>query len=226
MCPWSSRFEKHTLPSLPPVFQAFKEYKERSSLNPTLGNLLGCFWDSCTSKERAFWTAALQEHAQYHDTDDGKVYHAIKFGQDYPDYKPKDNELPDDRPQDNDKRFSYYTDVMRWDTCRVIEERTIQNASDKTKSWMVYPDMLVSFPLSQEESNRVVAMEKQPGKGAKGDRPQYLLIQTLQGQNNPRRMLMQYRLKGKIQMLHSGKDDLVPCPRVNLLPSLTTSWKR
>ena len=70
-------FEKHTLPNLPPVFQAFKEYQARSSLNPTLGNLLGCFWDSCTLKERAFWTAAL---SQYHDKDDGKVFHAIKFG--------------------------------------------------------------------------------------------------------------------------------------------------
>ena len=91
-------FEKHTLPTPPPVFQAFKEYKERSSLNSTLGNLLGCFLDSCIIKERAFWTAALQEHAQYHDKDDAKVYHAIKFGQDYPDYKPKNHELPEDRP--------------------------------------------------------------------------------------------------------------------------------
>ena len=84
------------------MFQAFKEYKERGSLNPNLGNLLGCFWDSCIIKERGFWTAALREHAQHHDKDDAKVYHAIKLGQDYPDYKPRNHELPDDRLQDND----------------------------------------------------------------------------------------------------------------------------
>ena len=56
---------------------------------------------------------------------------------------------------------------MRWDTCQVTEERTIENATDKTKSWTVYPDMIVSFPLSQEKSNKAAAVEKQPGKGAK-----------------------------------------------------------
>ena len=160
-------FEKHSLPNLPPVFQALKEYKERSSLNPNLGNLLGCSWDSCIIKERGFWTAALRAHAQNHDKVDAKVYHAINFGQDYPDYKQKDEELPDDRPQDNDKRFSYYDDVVRWDTCQVAEERTFNTAVDKTRSWLLSSDMLVNFPLSQEESNRAAAKERQSGKGAK-----------------------------------------------------------
>ena len=70
-----------------------------------------------------------------------------------------------------DKRFSYYTDVMRWDTCQVTDERTLENATDKTKSWTVCPDMLVSFSLSREESNKAAVVEKQPGKGAKRRQP-------------------------------------------------------
>ena len=35
-------FRPHELPHLPGVLQAFKEYRERSSLNPALGNLWGC----------------------------------------------------------------------------------------------------------------------------------------------------------------------------------------
>ena len=77
-------FEKHTLPNLPPVFQAFKEYRERSSLKPDLGNLVKCFWNGSSVKEKGFWTAALLEHAQNRNKDDCKTYHAIKFGQDYP----------------------------------------------------------------------------------------------------------------------------------------------
>ena len=77
-------FEPHTLPNLPPTFQAFKEYKERSNLNPDKGNLWGCFSDSCNVRERGFWVAALEEHARCSYADDGKVYHAIKFGQEHP----------------------------------------------------------------------------------------------------------------------------------------------
>ena len=96
-------FQPHTLPNLPPVIQAFKEYKERSKLDPAKGNLWGCFWDSCNIKERGFWVAALQEHARSSYADDGKVYHAIKFGQDYPNYRLTGDDVPNDRPSDNDQ---------------------------------------------------------------------------------------------------------------------------
>ena len=70
-------FEPHTLSHLPGVIQAFKEYKMRSSLNPDLGNLWGCFWGSCNIKEKGFWMAALEHHARHSLSDEGKVYHAI-----------------------------------------------------------------------------------------------------------------------------------------------------
>ena len=57
-------FEPHTLPNLPPVFQAFKEYKERSNLNPDKGNLWGCFWDSCTTREREVFGLQLCKNMQ------------------------------------------------------------------------------------------------------------------------------------------------------------------
>ena len=124
-------FQPHTLSNLPPVLQEFKEYKEGSKLDPTKGNLWGCFWDSCNIRERGFWVAALQEHERSSYTDDGKVYHAINFGQDHPNYKPTGDDVPNDRPKDNDPRFCYYTNVKRWDTCQVTEERTIRVATDK-----------------------------------------------------------------------------------------------
>ena len=77
-------FQPHNLPHLPGVIQAFKEYRERSSLNPRLGNLWGCFWESCSIKEKGFWMAALEHHARYSLSDEGKIYHAINFGEDYP----------------------------------------------------------------------------------------------------------------------------------------------
>ena len=48
-------FQPNTLPHVPGVIQAFKAYRERSKLNPSTGNLWGCFWDSCSTKEKGFW---------------------------------------------------------------------------------------------------------------------------------------------------------------------------
>ena len=50
---------------------------------------------------------------------------------------------------------------MTGDTCQVTDPRTIDNAMDKTKSWMVIPNMLVAFPLTQEGSNQAAALERQ-----------------------------------------------------------------
>ena len=63
-------FQPHELPHLPGVLQSFKEYRERSSLNPALGNLWGCFWDSCSVKEKGFWMAARMHHAQHSLSDE------------------------------------------------------------------------------------------------------------------------------------------------------------
>ena len=163
-------FEPHTLTTLPPIFQAFKEYKERSKLDPNKGNLWGLFWESCTLRDRGFWEAGSLEHARCSNTDDAKVYHAIKFGQDHPNYKPTGDEVPKDRPVDNDQRFSYYTTVKRWDTCQVAEERTIRVATDKVNSWLVNPEMTATFPPSHLEANqpaKPTAAGKASGKGAK-----------------------------------------------------------
>ena len=101
-------FLPHELPNVPAVIQAFKEYKGRVALDPSKNNLLGCFWDSCSTKEKGFWMTALLHHAQYSFTDDARVYHAIKFGEDFPNYRPSPDDMPDDKPGDNDQRFSYY----------------------------------------------------------------------------------------------------------------------
>ena len=113
-----------------------------------------------------------------------------------PNYKKDDGVLPDDEPQNNDQRFSYYTNVTRWNTCPFTSEA----------------DMLVCFPSTQEQANEAVSTEKQPGKGAKGDNPLYLLIQILQGQSSPRKRLMQPRPKDRILM---QRDDRVPSPKAS-----------
>ena len=60
-----------------------------------------------------------------------------------------------------------FAEVTRWDTCQVTDQRTIDCAMDKTKSWVISPDMQVSFPISQKESNKPVVAERSTGKGAK-----------------------------------------------------------
>ena len=147
-------FQPHTLTVLPSMLQAFKEYRERNNLNPNLGNLWGCFWESCNLKERGFWEAALEHHARHSLSDDGKVYHAITFGEDHPGYKPKDDELPSDKD------------------CQVKEERTLRVASDKVQSWLDLgytsnPDLTAVFPPSQEEANQATTASKKAGKGAR-----------------------------------------------------------
>ena len=154
------------------MLQAFKEYKERNNLNPNLGNLWGCFWESCNLKERGFWEAALEHHARHSLSDDGKVYHAITFGEDYPGYKPRDDESPSDKPVNNDQRFCYYTEVKWWKECQVKEERTLRVASDKVQSWLdlgytTNPDLTAVFPPSQEEANQATTANKKGGKGAR-----------------------------------------------------------
>ena len=165
-------FQPHTLPNPPTVIQSFKEYKERSNLDPNKGNLWGCFWDACSVKEKGFWMAALEHNNTYSLIDDSKVYHPIKFGEDYPGYRPKGDEMPTDRPIDNDQRFCYYTNVRVWKTSQVPEERTHRVASDKVRLWLdavqnTNPDIQVDFPPSQVEANQTIAAAKSSGKGAR-----------------------------------------------------------
>ena len=116
--------------------------------------------------------AALEHHGRYSLSDEGKVYHAINFDEDYPGYKPKDDEMPDDKPRDNDQRFGYYTNVTVWDTCQVKEERTLRVASDKVNAWLdlglsTNPSLTAVFPPSQEEANGGSTANKPTGKGAR-----------------------------------------------------------
>ena len=165
-------FQPHTLPNPPMVIQCFKEYKERSNLDPNKGNLWGCFWDACSVKEKGFWMAALEHNKTYSLVDDCKVYHPIKFGEAYPGYRPKGDEMPNDRPTDNDQRFCYYTNVRLWKTSQVPEERTHRVASDKVRLWLdaaqsTNPGIQVDFPPSQVEANQKIAAAKSSGKRAR-----------------------------------------------------------
>ena len=168
---YKEEFQPHTLTLLPGMNQTFKEYGERANLDPNLGNLWGCFWESCNIKERGFWQAALGHHANYSLTDDSRVYHAITFGEDHPGYKPANDEMPSDKPENNDQRFCYYTEVRRWNECQVKEERTLRVASDKVQSWLDIGDTILDetavFPQSQEEANQATAASKKAAKGAK-----------------------------------------------------------
>ena len=168
---YKEEFQPHTLTLLPSMIQAFKEYGERTKLDPNLGNMWGCFWDSCNVKERGFWQAALGHHANYSLTDDSRVYHAITFGEDHPGYKPADDEMPSDKPENNDQRFCYYTEVRRWNECQVKEERTLRVASDKVQSWLDIGDTILDdtavFPQSQEEANQATAARRKAATGAK-----------------------------------------------------------
>ena len=116
--------------------------------------------------------AALEHHAKYSLSDEGKVYHAINFGEDYPGYKPTADDMPDDKPRDNDQRFCYYTNVKVWDACQVREERTLRVAFDKVSTWLDLglsnnPSLTAVFPPSQEEANQGTAAHKPDGKGAR-----------------------------------------------------------
>ena len=165
-------FQPHALPNPPMVIQSFKEYKERSHLEPKRGNLWGCFWNACSVKEKGFWEAALEHNKIYSLMDDSKVYHPITFGEDNPDYRPRGDEMPKDRPKDNDQRFCYHSDVKLWKTTQVVEERSLRVASDKVRLWLdavqnTCPDIRAEFPPSQVEANQATAAAKASGKGAR-----------------------------------------------------------
>ena len=165
-------FQSHTLPNPPMVIQSFKEYKERSNLNPEKGNLWGCFWDACSVKEKGFWEEALGHNKIYSLIDDSKVYHPINFGEDHSGYRPSGDEMPTDRPKDNDQRFCYHTNIKVWKTSQVPEERTLRVASDKVRLWLdavqtTCPDIKADFPPSQVEANQAVVAAKSSGKGAR-----------------------------------------------------------
>ena len=123
------------------------------------------------SKKRDSGWQPLNTAKHYSLTDDSRVYHPIKFGEDYPGYRPKGDEMPTDRPIDNDQRFCYYTNVRVWKTSQVPEERTHRVASDKVRLWLddvqnTNPDIQVNFPPSQVEANQKPATAKASGKGA------------------------------------------------------------
>ena len=165
-------FQPHSLPNPPVVIQSFKEYKNRSQLDPRKSNLWGCFWDACNTKEKGFWEAALLHNSIYSLIDDSKAYHPINFGEEHPDYRPRGDDVPRDRPKDNDQRFYYHTTVKVWKTSQVHEERTLQMATDKARQWRQPPqnidtDPNVVFPPTQVEANQAVAVAKASGKGAR-----------------------------------------------------------
>ena len=152
-------FLPHELPNVPAVIQAFKEKKGRIGLDPSKNNLMGCYWESCNAKERGFWGMALLHHARYSFTDEGKAYHAIQFGEDFPNYRPSDDDMSNDKPRENDQRFSYYTEVKLWHTCQAREERTLRVATDKVDHWLdvgqsVNPTLTAVFPPSQKDVNQ------------------------------------------------------------------------
>ena len=116
--------------------------------------------------------AALEHHARHSLSDEGKVYHAINFGEDYPGYKPSGDDMPSDKPSNNDQRFGYYTHVRMWDKCQVKEERTLRVASDKVNAWLDLgysnnPTLTADFPPSQQEANQASAASRSNGKGAR-----------------------------------------------------------
>ena len=165
-------FEAHTLPNLPAVIHSFKEYKERSNLDPSKGNLWGCFWDACGIKEKGFWEAALVHNDTYSSIDDSRIYHPITFGEEYPGYRPKADEVPTDRPKDNDPRFCYHTTVKLWKNSQVSEERTHRIATDKARPWLdalqnINSDIQVIFPSTQEETDQAIAAAKASKQGAR-----------------------------------------------------------
>ena len=166
-------FQPHTLPNPPMVIQSFKEYKPRSNLDPKRGNLWGCFWDACGVKEKGFfWEDALTHNKIYSLIDDSKVYHPITFGEDNPDYRPRGDEMPKDRPKDNDPRFCYHSNVKLWKTTQVVEERSLRVASDKVRLCFdavqnTCPDIKTEFPPSQAEANQATAAAKASGKGGR-----------------------------------------------------------
>ena len=165
-------FEAHTLPTLPAVIHSYKEYKERSNLDPTKGNLWGCFWDACGVKEKGFWEAALAHNETHSSIDDSKIYHPITFGEEYPGYRPKADEVPTDKPKDNDPRFCYHTTIKLWKNSLVSEERTHRIATDKARPWLdavqnINPDIQVIFPSTQQETDQAIAAAKASKQGAR-----------------------------------------------------------
>ena len=161
---YSEGFEAHTLPNPPAVIQSFKEYKERSNLDPNKGNLWGCFWDACGMKEKGFWEAALLHNEIYSLIDDSKIYHPITFGEEYPGYRPKADEA--------NPRFCYHTTIELWKNSQILEERTHQNATEKARPWIealqnINPDTQVIFPSTQKETDQAIAAAKAAKEGAR-----------------------------------------------------------
>ena len=121
---------------------------------------------------------ALLHNGRYSFTDEGKVYHAIQFGEEFPNYRPSDDDMPDDKPGENDQRFSYHTEVKLWPTCQVREERTLRVATDKVDHWvdvgqLVNPTLNAIFPASQKDVNQAKLNRQADSTGsttAKGDR--------------------------------------------------------
>ena len=219
-------FLPHELPNVPAVIQAFKEYKGRVALDPSENNLLGCFWDSCSTKEKGFWMTALLHHAQYSFTDDARVYHAIKFGEDFPNYRPSPDDMPDDKPRDNAQRFSYYTTVKLWHTCQAREERTIRVASDKVEQWFdlgqsVNPSLTAIFPPSQEQVNQaklkrqVDPTDNPIGKGGR-KRPSSVPPDSDTAKANKQRL----RPMLKVQRVALGREGYLPSLNMNCRLSL------
>ena len=89
-----------------------------------------------------------------------------------PDYRPRGDEMPKDRPKDNDPRFCYHSNVKLWKTTQVVEERSLRVASDKVRLWLdavqnTCPDIKAEFPPSQAEANQATAAAKASGKGGR-----------------------------------------------------------
>ena len=202
--------QPHSLPNPPVVIQSFKEYKNRSQLDPRKGNLWGCFWDACTTKEKGFWEAALLHNSIYSLIDDSKIYHPINFGEEHPDYRPRGDDMPSDRPRDNDQRFCYHTTVKVWKTSQVHEERTLQMATDKAREWRQPPQNIDTDPnvvfhlLRWKQIKRLLLprhLERELGR----DNLLYLRVRILPRLNKRRRWPMK---KGK--RVEKGRGEHLP----------------
>ena len=117
--------------------------------------------------------------------------------------------MPDDRPRDNDQRFSYYANVTRWGTCQVAEERTTRVATDKFKLWLDTPDQPITFPPTQEDVS-LQQLRSNLAKERKSDNLRYLLIQTQQKQSSLRKKPMRQELRNQVRNLELGTDDHEP----------------
>ena len=144
--------------------------------------------------------AALEHNKTYSLTDDSKVYHPIKLGEDYPGCGPKGDEMP----SDNDQRFCYYTNVRVWKTSQVPEERTHRVASDKVRLWL---DAVQNTNPNIQAQIKQLLLRNHLEKGQGRDNLLYLLSQI-----QPRPSKQGQGLTKRTRRLVKGREGYLPFP--------------